>query len=184
MVRCRSSAAPLQVALRSLTCSLSCERSLSSPTRTVPNRRFPSRCHAVRKRWRKKWRRAEVAGRGKRTSPNRNGGYVAFLTRTELACVSERQYLERMPTVLRVGGFRFHFYSDEGTEPPHIHVRCAEGECKFWLDPVGLGRNRGVPPHVVRDMERLVFEHVDLLLEKYDEHHPSGNRNRSDKSVD
>jgi hypothetical protein len=89
-----------------------------------------------------------------------------------------------MPTVLRVGGFRFHFYSDEGIEPPHIHVRCAEGECKFWLDPVGLGRNRGVPPHVVREMERLVFEHVDLLLEKYDEHHPPGNRNRSDESVD
>jgi len=125
-----------------------------------------------------------LAGRGKRTLPNRDGGYVTSLTRTELARVSERQYLERMPTVLRVGGFRFHFYSDEGTEPPHIHVRCAEGECKFWLDPVGLGRNRGVPPHVVREMERLVFEHVDLLLEKYDEHHPPGNRSRSDEGVD
>ena len=98
--------------------------------------------------------------------------------------MSERQYSELMPTVLRVGRFRFHFYSDEGTEPPHIHVRCAEGECKFWLDPVGLARNRRVPPHVVREMERLVFEHVDLLLEKYDEHHPPGNRSRSDESVD
>jgi hypothetical protein len=36
----------------------------------------------------------------------------------------------------------------------------------------------------VREMERLVFEHVDLLLEKYDEHHPSGNRSRSDEGVD
>jgi len=27
-------------------------------------------------------------------------------------------------TVRRIGSFRFHFYSDEGTEPPHIHVRC------------------------------------------------------------
>jgi len=27
-----------------------------------------------------------------------------------------------MPTVLRIEGFRFHFYSDEGNEPPHIHV--------------------------------------------------------------
>ena len=125
-----------------------------------------------------------LAGRGKWTLPIRDVGYVTSLTRTELACVSERQYLERMPTVLRVGGFRFHLYSDEGTEPPHIHVRCAEGECKFWLDPVGLGRNRGVPPHVVREMERLVFEHVDLLLEKYDEHHPPGNRSRSDEGVD
>ena len=119
-----------------------------------------------------------------RTLPNRAGGYVTSLTRTELAYVSERQYLGRMPTVLRVGGFRFHFYSDEGVEPPHIHVRCADGECKFWLDPVALARNRSVPAHAVREMERLVYEHIDLLLEKYDEHHPSGNRSRGDESVD
>ncbi|WP_366144129.1 DUF4160 domain-containing protein [Candidatus Accumulibacter sp. ACC012] len=24
-----------------------------------------------------------------------------------------------------------HFYSDEGNEPPHIHVRGADCECKF-----------------------------------------------------
>ena len=158
-----------------------------SPSRMVPIACFAERYQAFGKRWRKKRRRAEVARAGRtwqRTLPNRAVDDVTALTRTELACVSERQYSEQMPTVLRVGGFRFHFYSDEGTEPPHIHVRCAEGECKFWLDPVGLARNRGVPPHVVREMERLVFEHVDLLLEKYDEHHPSGNRNRSDESVD
>ena len=31
-----------------------------------------------------------------------------------------------MPTVLRIGPFRFHFYSDEGNEPPHIHVASPE----------------------------------------------------------
>lgn len=36
-----------------------------------------------------------------------------------------------MPTVLRIGPFRFHFYSDEGNKPPHIHVANSEGECKF-----------------------------------------------------
>ncbi|MEK7415510.1 MAG: DUF4160 domain-containing protein, partial [Planctomycetota bacterium] len=34
-----------------------------------------------------------------------------------------------MPTVLRVGPYRFHFYSDERGEPAHIHVRTSEGEC-------------------------------------------------------
>ncbi len=89
-----------------------------------------------------------------------------------------------MPTILRVGGFRFHFYSDEGTEPPHIHVRSADGECKFWLDPVGLARNRGIEPHVVREMERLVFEHLDFLLEQYHEHHPAGDRGRGDQGLE
>lgn len=43
-----------------------------------------------------------------------------------------------MPTVLRVGRFRFYFFSNERQEPPHIHVKAAENEAKFWLDPVGL----------------------------------------------
>ena len=76
-----------------------------------------------------------------------------------------------MPTVLRVGAFRFHFYSDEGGEPPHIHVATPEGECKFWLEPVRLARNKGVPPVLVREIEKLIFESLELLLKKYHEYH-------------
>ena len=73
-----------------------------------------------------------------------------------------------MPTVFKIGSFRFHFYSDEGTEPPHIHVRCPDGECKFWLSPVVvLARNRGVNPHDLREIERLSFEHRKTLMDKY-----------------
>ena len=78
-----------------------------------------------------------------------------------------------MPTVLRIGSFRFHFYSDEGNEPAHIHVAIPDGECKFWLDPIMLARNKGVAPHVIRRIERLVFEYHDYLLEKYHEFHNS-----------
>jgi hypothetical protein len=76
-----------------------------------------------------------------------------------------------MPTILRIGSLRFHFYSDEGIEPPHIHVRNAGSECKFWLDPVALARNRGVSPSDLREIERLVFEHQQTLIEKYYEYH-------------
>ncbi len=76
-----------------------------------------------------------------------------------------------MPTVLRVGHYRFHFYSDESQEPAHIHVRSPDGECKFWLDPVRLASNRGIPAQRVREIERLVFEHQQLLVEKYHEYH-------------
>ena len=75
-----------------------------------------------------------------------------------------------MPTVLRIGAYRFHFYSDEGDEPPHIHVRCAGAECKFWLDPVALARNRGIPPHQLREIERLVYEHQQFLEEQYNDY--------------
>mgnify|MGYP003442697542 FL=1 len=80
-----------------------------------------------------------------------------------------------MPTVLRLLGFRFHFYSDEGSEPAHIHVDTGDCECKFWLDPIQLASNHGVTAVQVRKIERLVYEHQILLLEKYREFH--GNQN-------
>ena len=77
-----------------------------------------------------------------------------------------------MPTVLRLGSFRFHFYSDERQEPPHIHVRTPDGECKFWLEPtIMLARNRGVRPHDLRRIEQLVFEHSEVLRRAFDEYH-------------
>ena len=76
-----------------------------------------------------------------------------------------------MPTVLRIGHYRFHFYSDEGTEPAHIHIDIGSGECKFWLDPVTLARSINVAPVEVRKIERLVFEHKEFLKGNYDEFH-------------
>lgn len=76
-----------------------------------------------------------------------------------------------MPTVLRIDSFRFHFYSDEGNEPAHIHIATPDGECKFWLDPVQLARNNGLAPFTIRIIERLVFAHLAFLKEKYHEFH-------------
>ena len=77
-----------------------------------------------------------------------------------------------MPTVLRIGSFRFHFYSDEGQEPAHIHVRTSDGECKFWLEPtIRLARNRGVRPQDLRRIEQLVFDNQDVLRRAFDEYH-------------
>ncbi|MCB1316608.1 MAG: DUF4160 domain-containing protein [Leptospiraceae bacterium] len=76
-----------------------------------------------------------------------------------------------MPTVLRAGPFRFHFYSNEGTEPAHIHVENPDGECKFWLNPVQLAHNRGVKAVDLRRIERLVFFYYQLLLDSYNEFH-------------
>jgi hypothetical protein len=74
-----------------------------------------------------------------------------------------------MPTVLRIGSFRFHFYAGEWNEPAHIHVDAPTGECKFWLDKVRLVWNKGIPKHDVRVIQRLVVEHRDFLKRKYDE---------------
>src|SRR5258708_2075434 len=40
-----------------------------------------------------------------------------------------------MPTVMRIGPYRFHFYSREGSESPHIHVaRDNMEDRRVWLE--------------------------------------------------
>ena len=70
-----------------------------------------------------------------------------------------------MPTVLRIGPYRFHFYSREGNEPPHIHVEREDREAKFWLRPVSLAVDIGSSASALRDIERLVDEHCQTLMD-------------------
>ena len=52
-----------------------------------------------------------------------------------------------MPTIHRERGYRFYFNSDEGTEPPHVHIRGKEGRMKVWLNDLTIAKVRGVPSH-------------------------------------
>jgi len=64
-----------------------------------------------------------------------------------------------MPTVFRERGFRFFFYSDEGSplEPIHIHVVRDEVEAKFWLEStVQVAHNKGYDARTMRELQRLV----------------------------
>jgi hypothetical protein len=72
--------------------------------------------------------------------------------------------------VLRVGRYRFSFYSNEGNEPPHIHVKAAGNEAKFWLDPITLAANYGFKGHELNEIERLVREYLAQLLEAWNEY--------------
>ena len=74
-----------------------------------------------------------------------------------------------MPTVLRVGPFRFFFYAGDGGEPPHIHVEREDNEAKFWLDPVRLARSRGFSRKEINRVRRVVVEHQEQLLESWNE---------------
>ncbi len=75
-----------------------------------------------------------------------------------------------MPTVLRVRGFRFFFFSNEGHEPPHIHVESDGNYAKFWLRPIALARSVGYNTHELRRLRRLVESYRDFFEEKWYEH--------------
>ena len=75
-----------------------------------------------------------------------------------------------MPTVLKIKGYRFFFFSLEGNEPPHIHVEHGDKVAKFWLDPVNLASSYGFRSHDLTKVRALVIEHRLTFLEKWNEH--------------
>jgi Domain of unknown function (DUF4160) len=75
-----------------------------------------------------------------------------------------------VPTVLRIGRFRFLFFSNESQEPPHIHVKSAGDEAKFWLDPVALVANYGFRGRDLTEIDKLVRDHQAELLEAWNEY--------------
>jgi hypothetical protein len=77
-----------------------------------------------------------------------------------------------MPTVLRIHGFRFFFYSNEGRprEPPHVHVEQGEREAKFWLRPeVHLAYNDGFRASALRELLKLIEANRELIEKAWDE---------------
>lgn len=81
-----------------------------------------------------------------------------------------------MPTILRIGPFRFYFYSHEPNEPAHVHVDRDAASAKFWLNPVSLARNLGFRASDLREVERLIREHQTKLLEAWNGYFGFGSR--------
>ena len=73
-----------------------------------------------------------------------------------------------MPTVLRAGPYRFLFYSSDAEEAAHVHVERDENSAKFWLSPVRLQGSGGFKPLEVRRVQRLVEQHREALLRRWD----------------
>jgi hypothetical protein len=75
-----------------------------------------------------------------------------------------------MPTVMRIGAFRFYFYSHEPNEPPHVHVDRDMATIKVWLDPVEVAKSRGFRAHEITGIVSMVEENRKLLQEAWHEH--------------
>lgn len=75
-----------------------------------------------------------------------------------------------MPTVLRRGGFRFYFYSNEPNEPAHVHIDRAGATAKFWLAPVALASAAGFNARELGALTRMVRDHQPELVEAWRGH--------------
>ncbi|MFH1118925.1 MAG: DUF4160 domain-containing protein [Bacteroidota bacterium] len=78
-----------------------------------------------------------------------------------------------MPEVFRKYGFVFFFYANEGSEPMYIHVRKAGGFAKYWIEPVELEFSQGMKVNYLKSAEQLIYEHLQLIKENWDEIHSS-----------
>jgi hypothetical protein len=78
-----------------------------------------------------------------------------------------------VPVVFRCRGFKFFFYSNEGTplEPIHIHVEKADIEAKFWLLPeVRVAYNDGYDARTLRELMTIVAENKNLIVKAWNEY--------------
>ncbi len=75
-----------------------------------------------------------------------------------------------MPTILRVGSYRFFFYAGDGGEPKHVHVERDDNVAKFWLSPVRLDRSGGFSRSELLDIHKIVEEHQSEFLEVWNDY--------------
>ena len=75
-----------------------------------------------------------------------------------------------MPTVLRIKGFRFFFFSNDIKEPVHIHVESDDKYAKFWLDPVQLAKSVGYNARELSKIRNLIIENSAIFKRKWDEY--------------
>ena len=75
-----------------------------------------------------------------------------------------------MPTVFRIGPFRFYFFSHEPNEPPHVHVDRDAATIKVWLEPVEVAKSRGFRAHEIGGIVTMVEDNRERLLEAWHEY--------------
>lgn len=75
-----------------------------------------------------------------------------------------------MPTIKRIGPYRFFFYSNENDEPPHIHIQRERMLAKFWLNPVSLASSTGFRSHELRKIRNHVEESESDFKEAWNEY--------------
>lgn len=75
-----------------------------------------------------------------------------------------------MPTVLRVGSYRFFFYSGDREELIHVHVERDDNIAKFWLDPIRVQSSEGFSRVEISNIHKIINENHLRLLEAWNEY--------------
>jgi hypothetical protein len=75
-----------------------------------------------------------------------------------------------MPTILRVGPYRFFFYAGDCDEPIHVHIERDDKIAKYWLEPIRLESSGGFSRIDLSRIFKIIEENRDKILEGWDEY--------------
>jgi len=82
-------------------------------------------------------------------------------------------YHKDMPTILLILGWRLFFYSNERSEPIHVHCRKGNTECKYWLDRESFNLEEAyafdLSARDRREIRQIIFQHFEYIEEQWDE---------------
>ena len=74
------------------------------------------------------------------------------------------------PTVFRIKGYRFYFLSNE-EKRMHVHVECAEGEAKFWIEPIlSLATYYKIGPKRLNEIQKIVEKRKNEIVKEWKKH--------------
>ncbi len=75
-----------------------------------------------------------------------------------------------MPTILKIGAYRFFFYSSDREEPYHVHVEEGKFTAKIWLEPIRLQYSRGFSRREINTLIKIVSDNIEILLRSWNEY--------------
>lgn len=77
------------------------------------------------------------------------------------------------PTVFRYKKYHFFFFSHE-EKRMHIHVRSADGEAKYWIEPhIRLYQNHGFSAKEIKELQKVIKGHYDEIVAAWKSHFKS-----------
>ncbi|HCX90315.1 MAG TPA: DUF4160 domain-containing protein [Deltaproteobacteria bacterium] len=75
-----------------------------------------------------------------------------------------------MPTILRIGPYRFFFYSGDRDEPPHVHIERDDKIAKVWLEPLRLYSSGGFSRIEISRILKTIEENQKVMLEAWNDY--------------
>ena len=75
-----------------------------------------------------------------------------------------------MPTILRLGSYRFFFYAGDYDEPYHVHIERDNCIAKFWLNPVRLYSSIGFSRNEINKIRKIVENNSKHFIRSWDEY--------------